>query len=608
MTASATETANCSSLDVSEDDQQPPIDRRLVIIVAALIAIILGWLLYRLLTSEWLPIGDYRTLQLRVADVGGSETPIIGVYSRYQWNHPGPLLFYVLALPYRLSGSSPIGLLIGALLVNLGVIASTLWIAARAGRRTFVLVGFFLALLCFGMNPAGLADPWNPEFVILAVFATAVSCWRAVFGDRVAAIVLVLLASFAVQCHVGSALPVALLVGIGALALVVRSVRGTNRSHDRRTALIAAAVAFVCWIPPIIEQFTQSPGNLRLIYGFLRNPPLETTGLATGVQIMFRFLSIPGNWVRGVEPSLINSAIDTSGWAIPWALIALGAASWWAWRKHWRNELVLCGIASALVVSGAIAASRIVGAPSPYLLRWMWAIAAFVWLAIAAVALRQIALTAFGRRHATNLVVVATIFVLVAMLIRGVNLTPLRLSKSWTRAIAALTPPTLAALEGLPGPIFLVDGYGLDGSAGLDVLAQAEEVGIDVRRGPSWAYIYGDKRTIERSQAASELLFLTDSARLEMQTNPDYREIFSYDPLTPDQRTEFNALVAKYAAFDSQPGMSTLDQVRSQEQLLQKWAQAELAAISPSADFKRYLKLLLDGPVVSVFVSNGPPR
>ena len=304
MTASATETANCSSLDVSEDDQQPPIDRRLVIIVAALIAVILGWLLYRLLTSEWLPIGDYRTLQLRVADVGGSETPIIGVYSRYQWNHPGPLLFYVLALPYRLSGSSPIGLLIGALLVNLGVIASTLWIAARAGRRTFVLVGFFLALLCFGMNPAGLADPWNPEFVILAVFATAVSCWRAVFGDRVAAIVLVLLASFAVQCHVGSALPVALLVGIGALALVVRSVRGTNRSHDRRTALIAAAVAFVCWIPPIIEQFTQSPGNLRLIYGFLRNPPLETTGLATGVQIMFRFLSIPGNWVRGVEPSL----------------------------------------------------------------------------------------------------------------------------------------------------------------------------------------------------------------------------------------------------------------------------------------------------------------
>jgi hypothetical protein len=54
--------------------------------------------------------------------------------------------------------------------------------------------------------------------------------------------------------------------------------------------------------------------------------------------------------------------------------------------------------------------------------------------------------------------------------------------------------------------------------------------------------------------------------------------------------------------------MSNLDQVRAQEQLLQKWVQAELAAKSQSTDFKRYLKLLLDGPIISVFVSNGPPR
>ena len=608
MTASATETSSSSSPSVSENDPQPPVDRRLVYLVVALLIISLGWLLYRLVTSNWLPIGDYRTLQLRVADVGGSETPIVGIYSRYQWNHPGPMLLYALALPYRLSGSSPVGLLLGALAINLGVIASTLWIAARAGRRTFVLVGFFLALLCFGMNPAGLADPWNPEFVILAVFATAIASWRVIFGDRVAAVLLVLIGSFTVQCHVGSALPVALLIAIAALALVVRSVRGTNRSHDRRTALIAAVVVVVCWIPPIIEQFIHSPGNLRLIYGFLRNPPLATTGFATGVRIMFRFLSIPGNWVRGTEPTLINSAINTSGWAIPWALLALCVAAWWAWRKRWRNELALCGIAGALVFTGAIAASRIVGTPSPYLLRWMWSIAAVTWLAVAAVALRQIALSRFGRRHANNLVVVATILVLVTMLVRGVNLTPLRLSNSWTRAIAALTPPALDAIKELPGPIYLGDGYGLDGSAGLDLLARAEEVGIDVRRGPSWAYIYGDNRTIERSQAASEVLFLTESARLETQSDPYYREIFTYDPLSPDQRAEFDALVAKHAGFDHPAGLSPAAIARGQEQLLEKWVQTELAAKSPSADFKRYLKLLLDGPVVSIFVSNGPPR
>ena len=608
MTASGTAIASSASASSSEDDPQPPIDRRLVVAVVALLAIILGWLLYRLFTSDWLPIGDYRTLQLRVADVGGSETPIVGVYSRYQWNHPGPLLLYILAIPYRLSGSSPLGLLFGALLINLGVIASTLWIAARAGRRAFVLVGFFLALLCLGMNPAGLADPWNPEFVILSVFAAAVACWRVLFGDRVAAVALVAIGSFAVQCHVGSALPVSLLIGIGVVAILVRSFAGTERSHARRTALIAGAIAILCWIPPLIDQLTNSPGNLRLIFSFLQNPPRATTGFSTGLEIMFRFLSIPGNWVRGEEPTLLNSAIDTSGWAFPWALLGLIAAGLWAWRKQWRSELALCGIAGALVLSGIVAASRIVGAPSPYLLRWMWAIAAFTWLAVAAVALRQIALTSLGRIHATNLVAVATILVLIAILARGVNLTPLRLSNSWTRAISAITPPVLAAIKDVPGPIILSVGYGIDGSAGLDLLARAEEAGLDVRRSPSWAYIYGNKRTIDRSQAATEVLFLTESARLETLADPYYREIFTYDPLSPDQRAEFDALVAKYAGIDVPAGMSPADEARAREQLLESWVTTELASKSPSEDFKRYMKLLLDGPIVSVFISNGPPR
>lgn len=607
MTASASDIANDVTVVDANDDPQPPVDRRLVIAIVALIAIVLVWLLYRLLTSDWLPIGDYRTLQLRVADVGGSETPIVGVYSRYQWNHPGPLLFYALALPYRLSGSSDIGLLIGALLINLGTIATTLWIAARAGRRAFVLVGFFIALLCLGMNPAGLADPWNPEFVILSVFATAVACWRVVFGDRVAAIALVLFGSFAIQCHIGSALPVGLLIGIGATALIVRSVRGKDRSHDRRTALSALGVAIVCWIPPIIEQFTHSPGNLRLIYEFLRNPPRATTGFSTGVQIVFRFLSVPGYWVRGEEPTHITSALNTSGWAIPWALVALCVAAWWAWKKNWRSELALCGIAGALVVAGAISSSRIVGAPAPYLLRWMWAIAAFTWLAVAVVALRQIALTTFGRRHANNLVAVATIVVLLTMIIRGVNLAPLRLSESWTRAIAALTPPVLAAIENAPGPIYLADGYGLDGSAGLDLLAQAEQAGLQVRRGPSWAYIYGDKRVINRDDAASELLYLTGSTRLQFEADPRYREIVTYDPLTPDQRAEYDALVAKYAGIDVPAGMSAFEQARAREDLMSQWVTTELASKSPSDDFKRYVKLLLAGETVSVFLSNGPP-
>lgn len=592
----------------ADDDRQPPIDRRLVVVLLGLLAVVIIWLVVRLVSSDWLPIGDYRTLELRVSDVGGSETPILGVYSRYQWNHPGPMLFYALALPYRLAGSSPIGLLLGATAINLIAIGSTLWIAARAGRRAFVLVGFFVALLCLGMNPAGLADPWNPTFVILSVFASAVACWRVVFGDRVAAVVLVLFGSFAVQCHVGSALPIAFLLGVGGVALVIRSFRGRNLRHDRITALMTIGLSIVFWIPPAIEQLRNSPGNVRLISEFLRNPPLPTTGFATGLRIAFRFLSIPGLWVRGAEPTSITASINTSGWAIPWAFIALIIAGWWAWRRHWRNELVLCAIAAGLVAAGAIAASRIVGTPAPYLLRWMWAIAAFAWFASASVLLRSLSNTRVGRRHASNLVMMATIIILITMLIRGVNLTPLRVSDSWTRAIAALTPPTLEAIKDSPGPIYLVDGYGLDGSAGLDLLARAEAKGIDVRRGPSWDYIYGRKRTIDPSRAASELLFLTDSARLQAQADPYYREITTFDPLTTEQRAEYDAIVSRHAAFEPTPGMSAIDVALAREELLRNWTAAELSQKSQSEDFKRYLGLVIAGPVVSVFVSNGPPR
>ena len=40
--------------------------------------------------------GDVALTEISVRDVGGAHTPLFGVYSRYGWHHPGPLLFYVL--------------------------------------------------------------------------------------------------------------------------------------------------------------------------------------------------------------------------------------------------------------------------------------------------------------------------------------------------------------------------------------------------------------------------------------------------------------------------------------------------------------------------------
>jgi hypothetical protein len=542
-----------------------------------------------------------------VSDVGTGDTPLVGVYSRYQWNHPGPLLFYLLALPYRLAGSNDIGLLFGALAINLGAVATSLWIGARAGRRAFVLTGLFLTLLCLGMNPAGLADPWNPRFMVLAVFTTALAAWRTVFGDRVAAMALVLWGSFAVQCHLGSALPVLMLVGLGLVALVVRSVRGPTPGADRRSLLWVVVAGAVAWIPPLVEQFTTDSGNMTEILAFLGDPPASTTGPAEGLRIVFRLLSVPGDWVRGAEPSLADYSYDTRGWAVPWALLALGAAGWWAWRRRWRAELVACGIAGALVVTSIIAASRIVGAPAPYLLVWVWPVAAFTWMAVALVALRQLTCSRFGRRHGANLVLVVTLLALVAMVPRGIDLTPHRLSSSWERTINAVAPAALAAIEGVDGPVWVPDGLWVDGSASLELVARAERAGLDVRRSPEWGYIIGDHRTIDRLDAERELIFVNGESRLDFDGNPDYTFVTSFDAHTPEEKAELQAIIDRHADVDV-TGMSRIEARDARDAAFSAWRDQELGEADPSQDLVDWLRLIRSGGELSVYVSNGPPR
>ena len=97
-------------------------------IAMAVVFVPLFVLLGRAIFGSWTTVADYAALELRTRAVGGTDTPLVGPYSRYGWNHPGPLVFYALVLPYRALGSEGTGLLAGALLLNASAIAYNLWI------------------------------------------------------------------------------------------------------------------------------------------------------------------------------------------------------------------------------------------------------------------------------------------------------------------------------------------------------------------------------------------------------------------------------------------------------------------------------------------------
>ena len=111
--------------------------------------------------------GDWAFIELRTSDVFSTHPPLTGAWSRYGWNHPGPLMYLLLAVPYRLAGSWR-GLWFGAMLLN---VAAIVGVAVRAPHRRALSMVFPLAALwAIAAGTSHLfADPWNASLVVVPV-------------------------------------------------------------------------------------------------------------------------------------------------------------------------------------------------------------------------------------------------------------------------------------------------------------------------------------------------------------------------------------------------------------------------------------------------------
>ena len=550
--------------------------RPIVLGIAVLLAVVLA---VRVLRWDWLAVGDFGTLRLRTLDVGTSHTPLVGIYSRWGWNHPGPMLFVLMAPALRLTGGAGHGLLLGALLINIAAIAAVLVVARRAGTDMLALVALGTLLLCRSLGTGELLDPWNPYVLIVALFTACMAAWRAVLGDRVAAVVFVVAASFALQSHVEVALTVVALVGVVVTAMVVRALRGPSQHHDRRTLLLAVVVGFVCWVAPIIEQFSAADGgNLRAIASFAIHGGGAVNGWHDGARIVCWFLASPTNWLGG------ELLVPKGGIPIPFALIALLAATAWAVHRRHRSEVVLCATALLAVGTAFIACSRISGVAYPYLYRWVLAVAVVVWIAIGAVGLRE--LRARSKQVAWSEVVLwsITAVLLAVTLVQGPDVSALQGSDRALRKFDSLVGPTLDALHQLPPPTLIsVTASGVDGSFAIDMLQRAPAAGLDLRFDAARAFIFGSQRTIDPAAANSELVLAEGASRQTYIDDPRYRLVAEFDPLTPDERAEYERLDA-------------ID-----------WNSRADGPRSPGPEYRRYRELAEDFEYLAVFVSDQPP-
>jgi hypothetical protein len=337
----------------------------------------------------WYPAGDWADVALGALQVGTRNTPLVGVYSRYGWNHPGPMLFWLYAVPYRLMGARFAGMIVAAALINAASVAGSVVLAWRRGRAALaVVVALVLALTAQTMGLAILRDPWNPWVTVLPFGLLVMATWSAVEGDGVGLIVIAVVGSFLAQTHVGFVPFLALAAIAGAVGFWFRR-RPTGAAYGsarplRRPLVVAAAVLLLCWAPVLVDVVTGGDNVSRLVVHFTGDTEQVGLGYAYGVTALELGGYAP--WLGADEPgSPAGGGVEPGGTgALVLSLSAFAGAlalAWWR-RRESPGALRFQAVVGLGALAGLVAVSRISGIVFSYLIRWWWPLAALWWASI----------------------------------------------------------------------------------------------------------------------------------------------------------------------------------------------------------------------------------
>ena len=467
-------------------------------LVVSAVALVLG--------NTYRPMADEAWIELQIRDIG-HHAVLLGPYSRFGWFHPGPLLYYALWLPYRLTGSSGTSVALAALTLNALVVVAIAFVARRRGGLPLVLITLFLVgLLCAGEGTQFTRDVWNPLITVLPFVLLVFVAWTMSCAEAWALPVGVAVATFLVQTHVGYG-PVASVLLLG--GLVGAAITGWRRrgdAHHRarvrswlRMLVVTVGVAVILWLPVVVQQVRDEPGNLGTLLRFFRDHGREHS-YGDAWHVVASQLSAWPDWVHGhVVRNIYSGAIDLSG-AAPiavWAIVLVAAAVL-TWR-HAKDAFRLDVLLALTIVVAVVSVSRIVGEIFPYLVTWTWAVGMLTWLAIAWSVVswwqHRDAPDALVGRIGIGVVAAALVVVSLANAVDAA--TADNPDPEGSRRVEELVGKVRHALPAGDGVVEIRAGT-TPGSAwiGAGIAAQLERDGITTRVAPDLGFAYGHDRVL----------------------------------------------------------------------------------------------------------------
>jgi hypothetical protein len=454
-----------------------------------------------------------------------------------------------------------------------------------------------LTALFWGFGPVAMTDPWEPYVVAVLLVAITVLAFDATYGGLWSWLLLIAYASLVGQMY-GAAGVIAVIVGAWGVGVgVVRLVRrGEARAMWARLG-ITAGVGVLLWLPPLVQEVRDQPGNLTAIWRFVRQPH-ATIGFGDAVGALRLETWFPAVWLGWHVPLAPFAATVDVGRA-PWfpgSVVVLLAVAVVAWRLRGNAQLWFTATVALAAAAAVVSLSRLVVPFFVWFVEPTRAAGALIWLPLGALA----ALVTNVRARNLLLIVVS---VGLGVLAGGLTVRAVHNDLGPSRQVVALGQLARAAepaLRGGHGPVIVQSdvrnqvlqeaGFGHDeitvalALAGFDVVSGSKPGDIDAMTH------YGAFRA-HPERATRRLVLQLDGSPVPAGGSVVGRA----DPLTASERADRTRLLQQVTEVCGTGGLQVLHQCRAAHPNVGGWLdelgsipnlpalQLSLVPVTPSA-------------------------
>ncbi len=307
----------------------------------------------------FLPFWDDALVTIRAHEVFSLHSPGVGPQTTTSTAaggilfDPGPLMFWILAIPVRLSSVN--GALVGSAVA--GGIALSVAVEAAWSKRLWVgcLGVAFAAADTLWLLPTTRLDPlWNAFFPIPFLISSIVLAWIVASGSLWWSPVLVVMGSVAIQTHLINLAPCVLLIVLAPIVGLLRM----NRTPRWWWLLGTAGAVVFCWIAPVIENFGPR-GNLSALLA--SGHGVRRLGATSGLDAAGSLLDWPPLWLHHMNAGFFQSLgavfnhSSSLGVGLLIALLVVAGVSWWKGQVALSSlSIVALAVTLGMAISFAI--------------------------------------------------------------------------------------------------------------------------------------------------------------------------------------------------------------------------------------------------------------